>query len=203
MAAPPTLADTLRLPDSRRGGHASAAHCVRDGMSHLCFQWRPDPSKSACGPRSVFLITLPTPQGRALVGAHPVSGTVGRGHGACATSWASPISACRNGGGPRHRPSPRSAPQAPLASAPPLVEEVTATSTYHTQTTAWQPQRGAGICYQRRVAPCGFTHRENLAWYTAGRPGYPQTAAVAVYVTAVLHKARERQGDTHRAAATA
>ena len=85
----------------------------------------------------------------------------------------------------------------------PLVEEVTATSTYHTQTTAWQPQRGAGICYQRRVAPCGFTHRENLAWYTAGRPGYPQTAAVAVYVTAVLHKARERQGDTHRAAATA
>ena len=119
MAAPPTLADTLRPSDSRRGGHASAAHCVHDGMSHLCFQWRPDPSKSACGPRSVFLITLPTPQGRALVGAHPVSGTVGRGHGACATSWASPISACRNGGGPRHRPSPRSAPQAPLASAPP------------------------------------------------------------------------------------
>ena len=37
----------------------------------------------------------------------------------CAMSWASPISACRNGGGPRHWPPPRSAPQAPLASAPP------------------------------------------------------------------------------------
>ncbi len=48
--------------------------------------------------------------------------------------------------------------------SPPLVEEVTATSTYHKQNTAWQPQRGAGICYQHRVAPRFFTHLEILAW---------------------------------------
>ena len=67
----------------------------------------------------------------------------------------------------------------------PWGEEVAATSTYHTRTTAWQPQRGAGICYQHRVAPCGFTHREFSV--VAGRAGVPQTA-VAVYATAVLTK---------------
>ena len=59
MAAPPTLTDTLRLSDSRRGGHASAAHCVRDGMSHLCFQWRPDPSKKRL--RSAVSVPYNTP----------------------------------------------------------------------------------------------------------------------------------------------
>jgi hypothetical protein len=82
------------------------------------------------------------------------------------------------------------------------VEEVTAISTYHTQITAWKPQRGAGICYQHRVAPRVFTHLEILSVVEV-EPLYPQTAAVAVYATAVLHKAREQQGDAHRAASTA
>ena len=44
--------------------------------------------------------------------------------------------------------------------SPTLVKEVAATFLYHTPSTAWQPQRGVGICSKHRAAPRGFTQEE-------------------------------------------